>query len=130
MYNVKRHISWKRHINKGKAIGSTLKISHFVSCETPSSQCLDVIRAEMLFTCFCVMHTTLCAADILDSCSGTSFREIKLQRRTICATLKIKLLRLKSDFATLKSSEGLAALVCVCASVCVAYNHSFLNNGV
>ena len=35
--------------------------------------------------------------------------KIDLQR-TICITLKIKFLRLKSDFSTLKSSEGLAAL--------------------
>jgi len=28
MYDVKQCINLKRHINKGKAIGSTLKISH------------------------------------------------------------------------------------------------------
>ena len=49
MWDVERHISWKRHINKGKVIGSTLKISYFMGSEMPSSQHLDVIQVEILF---------------------------------------------------------------------------------
>ena len=69
---------------------------------------LDVIRAKMLFTNFFVVHNiALSAADHarrLVHVSGKS------NWRTIYTTLKIKLLCLQSDFATLKSSEGLAAL--------------------
>ena len=54
--------NWKHHINKGKAVGSTLKISHFMGCETLSSQYLDVIWVEMLFTNFFVAHIALSAA--------------------------------------------------------------------
>ena len=56
MYDVKWHISSKRRLNKGKAMGNMLKISHFMGCETPSLQHLDVIWAEMLFTKFFVVH--------------------------------------------------------------------------
>ena len=63
MYDIERCVNWKCDINKGKAIGSTLKISHFMGCETPSSQHLDVIRAETLFTNFFVVHISLSAAD-------------------------------------------------------------------
>ena len=37
VYNVELCINWKHHINKGKAIGTTLKISRFMGCETLSS---------------------------------------------------------------------------------------------
>ena len=47
---------------------------------------------------------------MLDSCSDVCFQQIEL-RRTIYTALDIKLLCLKSDFATLKSSKGLAALL-------------------
>ena len=59
MYNVEQHVNWKCHINKGKAIGSTQKISHFVGCEMLSSQHFDVIQAEMFFTHFFVVHIAL-----------------------------------------------------------------------
>ena len=45
MYDIEQLVNSKRHINKGKVIGSTLKISHFIGCEMPSSQHLDVIQA-------------------------------------------------------------------------------------
>ena len=43
MYDVERCINLKCHINRGKVLGSTLKISHFMGCEMLSSQHLDVI---------------------------------------------------------------------------------------
>ena len=49
IYNVAWRLSWKWHITKGKAIGSALKIFHFMGCETPSSQHLDIIWVETLF---------------------------------------------------------------------------------
>ena len=56
------HVDSKRHFNKGKVIGSMLKISHFMGCEIPSSQ--HLIRVEMLFTNFFVVHNiTLSAAN-------------------------------------------------------------------
>ena len=54
MYNIEQHVNSNRHMNKGKVIGSTLNISQIMGCEMLSSQHLDVIRAEVLFTiCFC-----------------------------------------------------------------------------
>ena len=32
MYDVEWRVNWKHHINKWKAIGSTLNISHFMGC--------------------------------------------------------------------------------------------------
>ena len=34
MYDIKRRINWKHHINREKAIGSTLNISYFVGWNT------------------------------------------------------------------------------------------------
>ena len=59
------------------------KISHFMGCETPSSQHLDVIQAEMLFTNFFVVQNIALSAASHDICSGTCFRKSKLRRRTI-----------------------------------------------
>ena len=49
-------------MNKEKAIGSTLKVSQFMGCETRSSWHLRVIQAEMLFTNL-VVDITLSADD-------------------------------------------------------------------
>ena len=109
MYDVEWRVNWKRHINKGKAIGSTLKILYFMVCEMPSSQHLDVIWAEMLFTNFFVVHNiALSAANHARHLAHVSR---KLNWRTIYTSLKIKLLCLKSDFATLKSSEWVGSSV-------------------
>ena len=52
----------------------------FMGCEMPSSQHLDVIQAEMLFTnCFVVHNITLSPADH-DICSGARFHKSELQR--------------------------------------------------
>ena len=53
MYNIKRQVNSNCHMNKGKVIGSTLNISQVMGCEMLSSQHLDIIRAEGLFTIFC-----------------------------------------------------------------------------
>ena len=64
MYDLRRCVNWKCHINKEKVIGNMLKISHVIDWEMPSSQHLDTIRAEMLFANFFVMHNmSLSAAD-------------------------------------------------------------------
>ena len=55
-YDVKQRVSWKHHINEGKAVGSTLNISHFMDCETLSLQHLDIVWVEMLFTNFFIAH--------------------------------------------------------------------------
>ena len=81
MYDVEQCI--KRHINKGKVVGSMLKISHFMGCETSSSQHLDVIRAEMLFTYFLVVQNIALSAANHDICSGSCFCKSELWRRTI-----------------------------------------------
>ena len=71
----------------------------------------DVVRVEMLFTNFIVEHNiALSAANHARHLAHVSG---KLNWRTIYTTLRIKLLHLKSDFATLKSPEGLAALPAV-----------------
>lgn len=57
MYDVEQRVSWKHHINEGKAVGSTLNISHFMDCETLSLQHLDIVWVEMLFTNFFIVHT-------------------------------------------------------------------------
>ena len=67
---------------------------------------------EMLFTNFFAVHNSaLSAANHARHLVHVSG---KLDWRTIYTTLKIKLLGLKSDFATLKSSAGLAALCTEC----------------
>ena len=62
------------------------------------------------------LHKFLCSVQhhslqliMLVGCSGTCFQEI-VKDNYICCTLKIRLLCIKSDFAALKSSEGLASL--------------------
>ena len=93
MYDVEQHVNWKCHINKGKAIGSTLKISHFVGCEMLSSQHLDVIQAEMLFTHFFVVHIALwVSADHVRHLFWQMF--LGNRRRTMYIAFKIKLLHL------------------------------------
>ena len=54
MYDVEQRVNLKHHINKGKAMGSTLKISRFMGFEALSSQHFDIIQAETLFTNFFV----------------------------------------------------------------------------
>ena len=73
------HVDSKRHFNKGKVIGSMLKISHFMGCEIPSSQ--HLIRVEMLFTNFSVVHNIALSAADHDICSGAHFRKSELQKR-------------------------------------------------
>ena len=55
----------------------------FMGCEMPSSQHLDVIQAEMLFTNFFVVHSIALSAANHDICAGAHFRKSELQRRTI-----------------------------------------------
>ena len=77
---------------------------------------IDIIRVETHLTTMLVEHNiTLCAADHAGQLD-TYLWEIELWRnahmpshRNMYTTLKIKLLHLKTDFATLQSGEGLAA---------------------
>lgn len=55
-----------------------LKIFHLMGCEMPSSQLLDVIQAEVLFTNFLVVHNISLQPIMLDS-----FRAFCLERRNI-----------------------------------------------
>ena len=73
----------------------------------------------MLFTNFFVVHNiALSAANHARHLAHVSG---KLNWRTIYTSLKIKLLCLKSNFATLKSSEGVAALVREVGMFCSAF---------
>ena len=67
MDNVEWHVNSKHRINKGKLIGSMLKIFHLTGCEMPSSQLLDVIQAAVLFTNFLVVHNISLVSSTLDS---------------------------------------------------------------
>ena len=52
----------------------------FMGCEMPSSQHLDVIQAEMLFTNFFVVHSIALSAANHDICAGAHFRKSELRR--------------------------------------------------
>ena len=83
-----------------------------MGCEMLSSQHLDIIWAETLFTTIFVVRIALSAADHarqLFWCMLLADRIVKDHMHY--TTLSIRLPGLKSDFATLKSSEGLAALL-------------------
>ena len=96
------NVNWKRHINKGKVIGSTLKIFHFVGCEMPSSQHLDIIRVETLHKN--VVHNIALSAGVHARHLAHVFR--KLRWTTIHTTLKIRLLCLESILLHLSLLKG------------------------
>ena len=55
----------------------------FMGCETSSSQHLDIIWVETLFTSFFVAQNSALSASDHDICSGARFCKSKLRRRTI-----------------------------------------------
>ena len=87
MYDVDWCASLKCRINKRKAIGSTLKIFHFMGCEMPFSEHLDIIWAETLFTSFLVEDITLSAADRAGHLFGTCLQEIDCEGILMCPLL-------------------------------------------
>ncbi|MCB4781225.1 MAG: hypothetical protein LGB62_08475, partial [Sulfurovum sp.] len=55
-----------------------------MGCEMPSSQHLDIIRAEMLFTNFFVVHNIALSAADHDICSGAHFCKSELRKKNMC----------------------------------------------